>query len=125
MNYPTLHRYLNGQADIEKMSVAHARKVAKAMGLTIDQMLNALEETSDIFEALERFPYQEGWNQVTDTLEIHVRDGIVLNGVETKGGSQYPLYLYSKSNDGGFNQRHGLTVEEFKTLAKDKNIFLK
>ncbi len=100
VSYPSIYKYAKGKKNIESMPLSTAMRLAKALGVAIE----------DLYESPE-VNLQDGWNDITPDFSVYVENGKILHGVE-KGNTVYPY----KKHGSDFTLASNSSIEEFDEL---------
>lgn len=101
VSYQSVHKYAKGKKSVENMPLSTAIRIAKALGVSIEDLYESPEIT-----------LQEGWNDVAPGFSVYVEDGKILRGMEN--GSQ--IYPYTRCGE-DFILASDASIEEFDDLT--------
>lgn len=100
----TLDRLWKGESVTGKLALSTAYKIAKALGITTDELFELGQMPAPVFT--------DGWNKAGD-LDILVENNKIIRGI-MNGKTVYP-YTANKAN-GGYDNASGIDVSEFENI---------
>lgn len=107
IHYSSVNKYARGESPITTMPLMTATRLAKALGVTTDEIY------ASVVEPIDKMDLQEGWNELPGNVEIFIDNGIVTDA--TKDGLKAQAMTPA---NGGWDSVMPVSVKDLKTLIR-------